>query len=93
MAANSSFTTRSVIRSLVRRFSGHPFLTQAFPQGFILAEGEFSKLEQVVFGAPLEMTNKYLNAVAYYEVRGPPTISDYIMDETTLSNANCKILE
>ena len=34
----------------------------------ILKDGEFSDIENVIIGAPLDMTNRYLRAVAYYEV-------------------------
>lgn len=44
-------------------------MLQSFPAGVILADGEFSKLESVVIEGPLELTNKYLEALAYYEVR------------------------
>lgn len=52
-------------------------LMQSFPQGVYLADGDFSELEGVIFGAPIEMTNKYLNAVAYYEVRFEGTTGYY----------------
>ena len=35
----------------------------------MLADGDFSELEAIVVGAPLEMTNRYMRAVAYNEVR------------------------
>ncbi len=41
---------------------------QVFEAGVVLADGEFSGLESVILGAPVEMTNNYLNAVAYNEV-------------------------
>ena len=34
----------------------------------MLADGEFSGLESVILGAPVQMTNNYMNAVAYNEV-------------------------
>lgn len=40
-----------------------------FEPGVVLADGEFSQLEGVVLGAPLGMTNNYMKAVAYNEVR------------------------
>lgn len=42
---------------------------QCFPQGVILAEGEFSDFESSIIGAPLEITNKYMEAVSYFSVR------------------------
>lgn len=44
---------------------------QVFDAGVVLADGEFSSLESAIIGAPLEMTNKYMSAVAYNEVRAP----------------------
>lgn len=41
---------------------------QVFEPGVVLADGEFSGLESVVLGAPLEMTNNYMDAIAYNEV-------------------------
>lgn len=43
-------------------------IREAFPADMILKDGEFGEIENVVFGAPLDITNKYLRAVAYYEV-------------------------
>ena len=40
-----------------------------FQSGVVLADGDFSELESVIVGAPLEMVNKYMRAVAYNEVR------------------------
>lgn len=45
-----------------------PF-AQVFDTGVVLADGEFSQLESAIIGAPLEMTNNYMRAVAYNEVR------------------------
>lgn len=42
---------------------------QVFEPGVVLADGEFSGLESVILGAPLEMTNNYMDAIAYNEVR------------------------
>lgn len=39
-----------------------------FDAGVVLADGEFSTLESAIIGAPLEMTNNYMKAVAYNEV-------------------------
>lgn len=44
-------------------------ILQVFDAGVVLADGEFSELESAVIGAPLEMTNNYMRAVAYNEVR------------------------
>ena len=41
---------------------------QVFEAGVVLADGEFSGLESVILGAPVQMTNNYMNAVAYNEV-------------------------
>lgn len=42
---------------------------QVFDTGVVLADGEFSQLESAIIGAPLEMTNNYMSAMAYNEVR------------------------
>lgn len=44
-------------------------MLQVFDTGVVLADGEFSQLESAIIGAPLEMTNNYMRAVAYNEVR------------------------
>lgn len=45
---------------------------QVFEPGVVLADGDFSGLESVILGAPLEMTNNYMDAVAYNEVLCAP---------------------
>ena len=40
-----------------------------FDAGVVLADGEFSQLESAIIGAPIELTNNYMRAVAYNEVR------------------------
>lgn len=52
---------------------------QSFPAGLILADGEFSELEGVIIGAPLQLTNNYLQAVAYYEVRGKLSMACHVL--------------
>lgn len=42
---------------------------QVFEPGVVLADGEFTGLESVILGAPIDMTNNYMTAVAYNEVR------------------------
>ncbi|CAM9726654.1 unnamed protein product [Discosporangium mesarthrocarpum] len=43
-------------------------LEEVFPQDLILMQGDFSELETKILSAPIEMTNSYVRAVAYYEV-------------------------
>eukprot|EP00904_Undaria_pinnatifida_P001500 jgi/Undpi1/11350/HiC_scaffold_30.g13647.m1 len=43
-------------------------LVEVFQSGVVLADGDFSELESVIVGAPLEMVNKYMRAVAYNEI-------------------------
>ncbi|CAM9176858.1 unnamed protein product [Pylaiella littoralis] len=43
-------------------------LVRVFEQGVVLADGEFNGLESVLLGAPLEMTNNYMDAIAYNEI-------------------------
>lgn len=52
---------------------------QVFDTGVVLADGEFSQLESAIIGAPLAMTNNYMKAVAYNEVRAQaPGLLKYV---------------
>lgn len=62
-------------------------MRQVFPAGVILADGDFSELESVIIGAPLDMTNKYLRAVAYYEVCGLFILLVHVTRSATLDKS------
>ncbi|CAM9859080.1 unnamed protein product [Ectocarpus sp. 4 AP-2014] len=43
-------------------------LVEVFEPGVVLADGKFTGLESVILGAPIDMTNNYMKAVAYNEI-------------------------